>query len=278
MLRAAVLATAILLSAARSSGAQTPAGEGGWPLVVEQEVRERWIQGEQHPGFIPFTSARESIHLRPRTTRGFPDDHFLDIRVGIWEGALRLDERNRLLSVEIDPPSLHLRGSEIPGLENVWQRHLANLRDRIAGLWEVPVVLPAQPLTSGFTWTDTLSFEVDPGKEWLETLNGVWTHEVVGDTVLAGRRLPVVRTEAEVQHRSFEPVADGAMEGVLLIERTMTGALVGMAAVDTALGVRAFGVDSATWDGLATLHTQDDRSFDAPLRYERVRTDRKSVV
>jgi hypothetical protein len=82
----------------------------------------------------------------------------------------------------------------------------------------------------------------------------------------------MVRTTAEVRHHSFESVPDAGMEGNLVVERSVSGELVGSAVVDTALGLRALGADSAAWEGVATLHTQDGRSFEAPLWYERVRS------
>ena len=133
------------------------------------------------------------------------------------------------------------------------------------------MVLPGERLAPGVTWTDTLSFSVEPGEEWLETLDGIWRHQVVGDTLVNGRHLPLVQTTAELRHRSFESVPDAGMEGNLVVERALSGQLVGRAAVDTVLGLRALGADSSAWEGIATLHTQDGRSFDAPLRYQRIR-------
>lgn len=269
-LRTAVVALAVL-APVRPGAAQVTTGED--PQVVVRETRERWIQGGQHPGFIPFESRRESIHVQARGRAGPSDWWYLDVGGGGWEGSLRLDARNRLLSMRMDPPSVFQTESvDRPGMVDPWQRHLMNLRGRITAVWEVPFVLPPRPLTTGATWSDTLSFSVEPKEALVETLDGVWKHEVVGDTLVDGRSLPLVRTVADVRRHALEPLPDAGWEGDLVVERTVSGTIVGLAAVDTALGLRATGVDSTFLTGVATLRLQDGRAFDAPLRYERVRS------
>jgi len=242
-------------------------------MVVERETRERWVQGGQNPAFVRFDSVSEWIHVR---TRGRPlesrDWWYLDVRSPGWEGSLQLDPRNRLISLRLNPPAIEIREATQPGQRDGWHYFLRNLRGRIVGLWEVPVPRSSEPLAPGVTWVDTLTFSVEPDEKWLESLHGIWQHQVVGDTLLDGRSLPLVRTVAEVTRHLFEAVPDAGVEGDLVVERTVSGRLTGWAAVDTALGLRAAGRDSADWEGVATIHLQDGRSFDAPLRYQRLRS------
>ena len=58
----------------------------------------------------------------------------------------------------------------------------------------------------------------------------------------------------------------------LHVERDVAGTIRGWAAVDTVLGVRALGADTAVWDGIAVLHTQDGRALSSDVRYERTRS------
>jgi len=273
MVRNFVFAAApLLLLCAAPALCQEPDGRlGAGPLVVEQEVRERWLQGGQHPGFVPFELRRNQIHVRPRSAMGDSEWWYIDFRGGSWDGTLQLDPRNHLISVRIDPGPISVRDQMQPGMVDTWQRHHAALRGRIATLWEVPVTLPAEDLAPGVRWTDTLTFSVEPAEGALEMLEGTWEYEVTGDTVVDGRRLPWVRTTAEVRHRWVETVPDAGMVGDLRVERRTSGTLVGGAALDRELGLRIVGADTASWEGTAVLHTQDGRSFEAPVSYERFR-------
>jgi hypothetical protein len=141
-----------------------------------------------------------------------------------------------------------------------------------ARLWNIPFVVPEQTLTPGLRWTDTLSYKADPGEGLFEELSGVWENQVVGDTVIDGRSLPLVSSEATIRYRSVEPMRDYAQEGPLIVEKDCQGTITGWAAVDTTLSVRAAGADSLRWNGMAFLKTQDGTSYLSPIRYEGTRT------
>ena len=112
-----------------------------------------------------------------------------------------------------------------------------------ARFWEVPFVVPLTPLRIGVTWRDTLQFETE-AEDLSELLSGVWQHEVTGDTVIDGRTLPVVRTQATLRYRVRDVTTDYALEEDLATTYDVSGRMVGTAVVDTAIGVRAAGADS----------------------------------
>lgn len=115
MFRYPLLALATLFAQTGQGVGQVQARtESTGPLVVEREVRERWIQGGQNPGFVPFRSSQESIHVPLREARGSSGGRYIDVRSPSWEVSLRLDPRNRLLSLRIDPPALSISGGNRP--------------------------------------------------------------------------------------------------------------------------------------------------------------------
>jgi carbon monoxide dehydrogenase subunit G len=135
----------------------------------------------------------------------------------------------------------------------------------------VPFVVPLTPLRIGVTWRDTLQFETE-AEDLSELLSGVWHHEVTGDTVIGGRTLPVVRTQATLRYRLRDVTTDYALEEDLATTYDVSGRMMGTAVVDTTVGVRAAGADSTLLTGTALLHLGGGRAVSSPVRYERRRS------
>jgi hypothetical protein len=272
-----VAALAAIAALPWSAAAQPVTGEAGSPFVLERVVQDRWLHGGQHPGFVAFENVRSSTHLRHSVTGGVSRNRSLQMRLQNIGARYFMSPTYRLLVATIDqPPVTYTANEDARQREDSRRRRLRgngalqNLPE--SRFWEVPFALPATPLARGTSWTDTLSYVADPGEGLWESLSGVWHHEVVGDTVMDGRRLPLVRTTAEVHYRSRELERDYALTNAFGIERDVAGTIIGHAAVDTAVGVRATGADTTRLHGTATLHSSDGRSFTSPVRYERQRT------
>lgn len=274
------LPAVLLLLAAAAPGAagQDPFRvDSTGAFVLERTTRERWVHEGQHPGFVPRRLDRDVIHVRRLSGFGGRGGGSLSLRLLNREASLLLEEGNRVSLATVDLPRLiyhkydreeeraDLRRSSVAGYGLV--QHLPYAR-----LWEVPFPVTVGTLSPGTAWSDTLSFSDDPGDGLSEHLSGVWRKRVVGDTLMGARRLPVVRVEADVRYHATEVVGDGARPGSFTVERDLQGTVTGFAVVDTALGTRAGGADTAAWAGTAVLRTQEGHSFPSRVRYDGTRT------
>lgn len=249
--------------------------EGSW--VVERVVRDRWLHEGQHPGFVAFTEVRDGIRVEEVRAGLRDDDRMVEFHLGNLSARLFLDARNRVQSATVDQPPVRYTL-----YQDEWARAQARrrgltgagpmLRLPWARFWEVLPVLPEEPLQPGASWSDTLSFLADPGEGLQERLEGIWEGEVVGDTVLDGRRLPLVRQRARIRYRSREFVADWATDEPLEVSRDLSGTMVAWAAVDPQVGVRAAGADTTFLEGTAVLRMGPGREFPSGIRYERERS------
>lgn len=268
-LKLAVLAIAAWAGVAFAQPAPAEFG----PFVLERVTRDRWVHEGQHPGFVAFQLDDGAIHLRGSVSRTADGWRHLTLRLSNLQAILLLDLTNRLRSATVDQPPITY---DEPGYGRFYaDRHVRRLRGPGALLSlpamrfrEVPFVMPRAPLAPGLVWHDTLSFQVD-GEGLEESLYSVWRHEVIGDTTIEGRPLPLVRSEAELRYRSRELTADHALDVMFEITRDVSGTLAGHAAVDTTMGVRVWAVDSTSLAGEAVLHT--GAGLVSQVRYERNR-------
>ena len=252
-----------------------PADPGPW--VLEQVTCDRWIPVERGAAFVPPTETRETFHLRVRATL-YPGNgsSSLTLRRGIDRVEVDLDGRNRVIGITIDPPPIRLTPWDDAASRARQRRRRLTGRGALLNLpstrvIDIPFAVPGRPMTSGTTWIDTLSLEDDPGEGLTEAFEAVRHNEVVGDTVLGGRRLPVVRVHAEVRYTSASPGGDTPPDRVATVERDVRGTVEGRVVVDTVLGIRAGGADTTRWEGTAVLRTGDGRELPAAVRYERTR-------
>jgi len=245
------------------------------PFVLERVTRDRWVHEGQHPGFVPFKEVVAAIRVRGMRF-GMPG-RSLTLQAGIVDAMLTLDERNAVVGATVDqPPVGYSRFEDAEERLDMRRRLLAGRGAALslpwARLWDVPFQVAPGLLVPGRTWTDTLDLMAGPTEGLSERLEGVRHNRVVDDTVVGGRRLLLVRTESEVRYRSTEIVNDASREGSFTIERDVRGTVHGGVAVDTALGIRAAGADSADWAGEALLRTPEGRTFPSGVRYQRTRT------
>jgi hypothetical protein len=247
------------------------------PYVLERSIRDRWIRGSQNERIVPFNQHREWIHFRRWTTRSRDPFLHMDMKLRNLEADLILEPNHQVRALRLTIPGTSIRRNESR------ERRAHNRRRRLTSmratfslpesrLWETTFVLPPEPLRDGVTWSDTLTYVADPGDGLYEEMNGVWSHRVVGDTLVGELNLPIVLSRAEVRFTSVEPNMDYAINGVFVINREVSGTITGRSVVDTILGVRALGSDTLAWEGTSTLELQDGRSLQAPVRYQGTRS------
>lgn len=242
------------------------------PLVLLREVHDRWVHEGQHGAFVPFQSATLTLQLR-----GTASGASRSLRLGErgQQHSLMLDPRNRIRMAEAAQPPVTFTSwnTDLGDQQTRWTRLTgpgATLSLPMARLWEVPFPVAAVPLGPGVAWADTLAFEAE-GDGLRERLEGVWVHRVVGDTVIAGRALPLVVTDADLRYTARELTLDAATESALEVLRDVSGYMHSRAAVDTALGVRRAGRDSTQLRGTATLHMAGSEPVVSGVRYDRRR-------
>ena len=266
------------VASAPAAGGQTPFPyDSTPPMVLTSVSHDRWVHEGQHPGFVGYLSNETRAHVRRISSTRGSGFSMLKLGLGNREATLSLGSGNRVNTAIVEvPPLTYGRWDDPGGGEDRLRRMLlsgsAAQALPYARLWEIAFPFPDAPLGPGMAWTDTLSFMDEPGDGLSEVLDGVWQNTVVGDTLLGARRLPVVRTSARVRYRSTRLVADAALEGDYTVERAVSGTLVGLAVVDTVVGVRAGGADTASWAGTAVLRTHDGHAFTSGVRYDRFRT------
>lgn len=247
------------------------------PRVLERVQRDRWIHEGQHPGFVPFRPQHDAFNVSATVSGGGVPGRSVSLSRFGRGAQLSLTPSNRITSARVDlPPALYREHQDERAAAEDRRRALASraattLDLPFARFWEVPFVVPRVPLARSVAWTDTLSFRAE-NEGLREELSGVWHQEVIGDTVIGGRTLPLVRTRADVRYRSLNLTTDHALDVLFEVAHDASGTLVGVAAVDTAYGVRAAGADTMSLSGTAWLRTGDGRSFPSAVRYERERT------
>jgi hypothetical protein len=245
------------------------------PHVLRREVHDRWVHEGQDPRFVSFHSATLTMHLRGTASGPFAPFRFLRLVEGGQQHSLMLDNRNRIRTADAAQPPVRFSvgGSALDDRQTRWMRLTrpgATLSLPMARLWEVPFPVADLPPGPGVAWSDTLAFDAE-ADGLRERLEGVWTHRVVGDTVIDGRTLPLVETDADIRYTARELTLDGATESVIEVVRDVSGRMRSRAAVDTTLGVRAAGRDSTALHGTATLHMAGSEPVVSDVSYDRRR-------
>lgn len=242
------------------------------PYVLERVVEDRWIHEGQHPDFVPLIRTRSDIRLS-----GWADaaggGRGMELQFGSVEARLSLDASNRPLRVSLNEPWFQYgRYDDERARAESRRRRLrgqgATLSLPAVRVRDVPFVLPSVVLEPGVAWSDTVSHAAEAEGMW-ERLDGIVHHRVVGDTVVDGRRLPLVVTTAELRYRARELTADAALDTLLEVVRDASGTMHGRAAVDTAAGVRAVGSDSTLLAGTGVLRMGDGPPLVSGIRYDR---------
>jgi hypothetical protein len=137
-------------------------------------------------------------------------------------------------------------------------------------LWELVPAIGAAELRLGEEWTDTLAREAGDDR-YRQSMHGTRVSTVVGDTVVDGRRLWLVRDSATVRYEERWEGHERTLDTLVPITRTTNGTVVGRLLYDPTTGLIASREDSTVLEGSATLEYPDGRSFRTPARYEGTR-------
>ena len=266
------------MAACTPSSAADPArpAQPSGRYVLEQETGDRWLHSAQRPEFTPFARATSTLYLTlappdPRTgertiratVRAPRSGDSLALTVGVTGGIVRHEFWS-----PPPPPAM------LPGDSARFARFRLRVGERLvlplARVWDlVPRVHPRR-FIAGAQWVDTLALATEhEGSR--QALTGVRTSVLVRDTLVAGRRLWIVRDSALVRYTERELEHERTLDTLVAIDRTGTGTIRGQYVFDPDLRFLHHRDDTTSFSGNAVLRYPDGRSFTTPVRYERTR-------
>ena len=273
---ALVVALGVALSAPRTVPAQTfppdEVGPGGW--MLERLARERWRHGAQRARSTPHASTEDRLTIDSivPSSGGARALHVtLGRRHDRRDSAQAvLDPRNRVLRVAVGRAPLDREFAMVDGALRLDESPLAGA----ARLWDVAPPMPAggaAALRVGARWTETLAREAREGTSVVEA-RGPRFWRVVGDSVVGGRRLWILRDSAELRLRERSGRPSRTLGTIVTLTRTGRGVVRGRSLFDPALGLLRERADTAVWAGEAVLAYPDGRSFRTPAAYDGTRS------
>jgi hypothetical protein len=244
---------------------------------MEVRADDRWLHSGQQHLFTPFRETRQFVRLSPMSLA--PNGE-LTLRAVVerltfvdWVD-FTVDAQNRFISAEPRIRDLpNMPGRPTPGPAGPVETHFDRLPQRWfvmpqARVWTiVPVVRTAQ-LRIGGRWTDTLSFAAsDSG--YSQTLSGVRTSVVVGDTTVLGTHMWIVADSltGTATERFLED--ELSVDASVTIEQSVSGFVRGRYIYDPTIRLARQRRDTTAMTGTATLRYADGRSFPTPVRFDR---------
>lgn len=259
----------------QSAAGQRLAGE--W--AIEHQVRDRWMHGRQLPRFSQFRSNRSWLvvdSLRDGASGRKIHLTLRQIAAGRDSAVVVTDGRGRIERVHVGLAPFSRRGPVIPGDSARWVHWQRVRLDGSVALaetrfWDLVPTFPQSALRTGLTWTDTLAHVATDGPDFRQAERGVRTSVVVGDTVVNGRRLWIVRDSTRVQYDERYLDHERTLDASVQVSRTATGITWGAHLYDPELRLFRWRADTTSLAGEAVLRYPDGRSFRTPARYERTR-------
>lgn len=246
-----------------------------------RDVRERWLNARQRPAFTPMTESSRWVKITGVAGDAAAKTRTLSLSFSADAGAgtarLTTDDRGRVVRLVASFPSPRPDRGALPALvspaeelrwaifDGVEQRYASLPETRV---WDLVPVRDSQPLAFGRHWRDTLDLRASLG-EYRQSLRGVRESTVIGDTLVHGRRLWIVRDSAVVHYEEHLLVEERTLDTLAVVDRSGDGTIVGRHLLDPELGVDRLRNDTTSLTGLAVLRYPDGRSFSTPARYER---------
>jgi hypothetical protein len=151
----------------------------------------------------------------------------------------------------------------------------ADFRRKVNGLlaesraWDIVVTAPPQ-LRIGLRWTDTIQRVAQDGA-YRQALRGRRVSRVVGDTLVGGLRLWIIRDSASVTREEQYPERERTLDTLVSVTRTVSGVIRGAYLYDAATRLLRFRSDTALLAGEALLRYPDGRMFRTRARLDRYR-------
>jgi len=137
-------------------------------------------------------------------------------------------------------------------------------------VWDIMPTLAPRYSRAGNSWRDTINLRATLGA-FAQTLEGVRTSTIEGDTIVEGRRYVLVRDSAIVRYVERSESQERTLDTFVVIRRRAQGTIVGRYLLDAALGVFHVRDDTTRLSGEAALRLPDGREFKTPARFERFR-------
>lgn len=250
--------------------------------TLERRTEERWVHdGAWAPAIRPSASVeawqifdvqrsflgrdpRTTLHLRARADKSaqITTANATHLVSRLWVGQPALSWSDGSIYAYSESQR---RGQRLRAMTGLRPEILST---QSARLWEIAV--PWRPGAEvGDVWVDTLAFLATPHDAIKESMTGVWTHELVGDTTLGEVTYPLVRYTAEVEYAGeFEEEAS-LNYGWERYAHDLRGSLSGVLALDTLLGVRRAGADTMALAGSSTLSIDTGEGFSSRVSYDR---------
>ena len=275
---AIVIAISQMVAACTPSSVPDPARPPQPPAryVLEQETKDRWLYGAQRPEFTSFAQTTSPLFL----TLALPDARTgertirASVRAPRSGDSLALTVRANGAIVRHEFWSSPPPPAMLPGDSARFARFRLRVGERMvlprARVWDlVPQVRPRR-FVAGARWTDTIALSTEYAGS-TQALAGVRSSMLVRDTLVAGRRLWIVRDSALVRYSERELEYERTLDTLVAIDRTGTGTIRGQYVFDPDLRFIHQRADTTSFSGDAVLRYPDGRSFTTPVRYERRR-------
>lgn len=275
-MRRAPQALPLLLVLLGAAGA--PAQERIAPgTALEIDSRSRWLHGRQVDRFTPRSEAKEWIVIDSTDPAGVAGGTLhltLDLPGRDGGATVQLGDGGELLALDAWPPGYRAFPTATAEDSVRSLRYAFGSRDELrlpaTLVWELLPALRPQRLAAGVSWTEPidLSTELYGARQ---ALRGERTRRVVGDTMVEGRRLWIVRDSAAVEYEERWPHRERTLGVDAVTRRAASGVVRGRWLFDPHLPMAHSGADTTLLQGEAVLEYPDGRHFRTPARYERTR-------
>jgi hypothetical protein len=273
------LVAALLCGLARApraaSQSSAPAG-----LTMAVDVSDRWMHGRARPEFTLHHAWSDEIRID--SANDAPGGRTLVLRVPAENADVKIaarvvhDAAGRPLRIEaaLAPDA----AAGWMGIDSVTVLNWTVMAGEVPGtlrlpafrIWELVPTWAPGTARRGASWTDSLDFSTARGG-YRQVLRGRRVSVVEKDTVVAGRRMWVVRDSARVRYAERWLRFERTLDAPVAVERTAGGIVRGRHLYDPALRLFRARDDSTVLSGEAVLRYPDGREFRTPARYERVR-------
>jgi hypothetical protein len=200
-------------------------------IVFFRTDADRWVNGRQRPAFTAMTKHDHRIRLEQvsDTADGHRAFDFTFTQHIGQPGSAHVvtDSYGRILQIQAQFHELRkVPGPPLvaPETELEWEvfdgteQSVPSVPD--TRFWDIIPVVRARRLAKGVHWVDTLDLAATL-EGFRQTLQGIRTSVVLGDTVVAGAKLWIVRDSAMVAYAERFPSAERSLEGGLV---TLQGA------------------------------------------------------
>ena len=243
-------------------------------FAMEVQVRERWMHGRQQSRFTPFGGEPERFVIDSIRTDGSTRRLYLTIgrtAFGPDSAVVRFGPANRHPEIRLGLATFSRNIQYPPDSADFARSRRSQIGVHEGHLWDfVPSLPPAAPRI-GLSWTDTIAYGA-ADVEYRRSLRGTRISRITRDTVVAGRRLWVVRDSANVRYEESYLEQERTLDTNVVISRSASGPIVGTQLLDLELPAFRSREDTTRLRGEATLRYPDGRVFRTPARYERMRS------